>query len=250
MTCTLNKVEMKPVDQDRAEKIKFAPPSILPRSVSLAPRPRRTDRCAAFPLEDQIAVMDAHIRLARQYGRPTTLHNVRCNGPMLDALQKHAPITDAAPLVLHSFQGPADMIPSFNALGPGVYFSLSGSLAKIKREKAERVAREVPFDRLLVETDSPDGRISGSSTGEGRGPAEPSVSGADDLGRTIPIDCSLEPAPCCAQPSAREERTPRLNHPKNLAHVIMLIAQLSGRAPGDIAAHATRNAMRVFRVKG
>lgn len=216
----------------------------------------RSDRCPV-PLEEQLSVMTEHLHLARKYARPTSLHMVRCAGPMLDALKKlGGPVTHESPVVLHSFQGPPEMIPAFMALGPGVYFSLSGTLARIKRDKAVRVAREVPLDRLLVETDSPDGLLRLTSLGgQGQGEAEHAI--AEGLVRVNERDGSPEPAGCSCGDIGRgdKEMSPAaaagLNHPRNLMSVVQFLAALTGgtRTAEEIALHATRNAVKVFGLK-
>ena len=56
--------------------------------------------------------------------------------------------------LLHSFSGPVEMIPPLVKLG--AYFSLSGYFAHARKERQRAAFRQIPRDRLLIETDAPD----------------------------------------------------------------------------------------------
>jgi TatD DNase family protein len=56
--------------------------------------------------------------------------------------------------VLHSYSGPADLVPIYAGLG--LCFSFAGPVSWANARKPPAAARAVPADRLLVETDAPD----------------------------------------------------------------------------------------------
>ena len=77
----------------------------------------------------------------------------------------------AAPVILHGFAGPADMIPKLRALG--CYFSLGTLVTSPHAKKAHAAAEQTPLDRMLLETDSPDGHM--WTEADESLPCEPSV---------------------------------------------------------------------------
>jgi TatD DNase family protein len=56
--------------------------------------------------------------------------------------------------VLHSFGGPAEMVPTLAKLG--AFFSFPGYFLHERKRRQRETFRHVPTDRLLVETDAPD----------------------------------------------------------------------------------------------
>ena len=56
--------------------------------------------------------------------------------------------------MLHSYGGSAEMVEQW--VNAGAYLSFSGNVAEEKRGKLRDALREVPLDRLLIETDAPD----------------------------------------------------------------------------------------------
>ncbi len=93
-----------------------------------------------------------HIAVARETGLPLVVHTRDADDDMAEIL-KDETAKGAFKGVLHSFcSGRALMETAF---GIGFYFSISG-MATFKRSEALRgLLKEVPLDRLLVETDCP-----------------------------------------------------------------------------------------------
>jgi TatD DNase family protein len=105
-------------------------------------------------VDEQVANLRRHLRLAADTGKPAILHCRSAAGQrdaqdLLIAEMRAIP----APAVLHSFSGPVDYAEAALELGAAIAF---GGLAFRRGEEASaEVARLVPVDRLLVETDSP-----------------------------------------------------------------------------------------------
>lgn len=100
--------------------------------------------------ERQVAVLAAHLALARRTGLPLLLHCLRAHAVLLELLR-------AAPLpssILHSWSGSAELVGQFCKLGH--YISFAGSITLPRARRPLESARAVPADRLLLETDSPD----------------------------------------------------------------------------------------------
>jgi TatD DNase family protein len=119
------------------------------------------------PGEVQLAGLRRHLELALALGKPLILHcrSARAERDAQDDLVRE--LRDAGfgghdwrdrfrgrvPAVLHSFSGPIDY--AEEALALGLAISISGLAFRRREESTAEVARLVPADRLLVETDSP-----------------------------------------------------------------------------------------------
>ena len=89
--------------------------------------------------------------LALELDRPCTIHCLRGWGPLLKELHSR----DRLPrFLIHSFGGSIETGIKLAALG--AYFSFSGYFLHPRKAKAVEVFRELPKDRILIETDAPD----------------------------------------------------------------------------------------------
>jgi TatD DNase family protein len=106
----------------------------------------------ASPRAAQAENFRRHIAVARATGLPLVVHTRDADDDMAEIL-KDETAKGAFRGVLHSFcSGRALMKTAF---GIGFYFSISG-MATFKRSEALReLLKEIPLDRLLVETDCP-----------------------------------------------------------------------------------------------
>jgi len=104
------------------------------------------------PRERQRAVFRAHIAAARVSGLPLIVHSREADEETVALLAEGAA---AGPLtgVIHCFSSGAYL--AEEALKLGFYISLSGILTFRKATALQAVARTLPADRVLVETDSP-----------------------------------------------------------------------------------------------
>jgi len=100
--------------------------------------------------EQQKHSFQCHLDAARQTGKPVIIHTRQARGDTLDLLRA-ADLDHAG--VLHCFTEDWDM--ARQALDLGYYISLSGIVTFRNADALRDVARRVPADRLLVETDSP-----------------------------------------------------------------------------------------------
>jgi TatD DNase family protein len=110
---------------------------------------------AFSPREAQLANLRRHLALARELAKPVILH-CRSRPGRRDAQDDLLREVDDAgrPMgILHSFSGPVDY--AERALEMGLAVSFSGLVFRRGEEGSAQVARLVPADRLLVETDSP-----------------------------------------------------------------------------------------------
>ena len=91
-----------------------------------------------------------HLEAARLTGKPVIVHTREARQDTLDMLREAA-LPQAG--VLHCFTEDWEMAKT--ALDMGYYISLSGIVTFRNAEALREVARRVPDDRLLVETDAP-----------------------------------------------------------------------------------------------
>ncbi|MDE3735891.1 TatD family hydrolase [Pseudomonas resinovorans] len=91
-----------------------------------------------------------HLDAAKLTGKPVIVHTREARADTL-ALLREAALPQAG--VLHCFTEDWDMARA--ALDLGFYISLSGIVTFRNADALREVARQVPSDRLLVETDSP-----------------------------------------------------------------------------------------------
>ena len=94
----------------------------------------------------------AHIRASRLAGLPLAIHARDADADILALLrEEHA--EGAFDFLLHCFSSTRALCEG--ALALGGYVSFSGILTFPKSQEIRDIARDVPKDRLLVETDSP-----------------------------------------------------------------------------------------------
>ena len=104
-------------------------------------------------MEAQVQAFEAQLGLARDLGRPATVHCLRAWGPLLDCLKAVGRFPDGG-LVIHGFGGGPDLVRPLAAMG--AYLSFAGGTLDDRRERARRALVQCPRERLLAETDAPD----------------------------------------------------------------------------------------------
>ncbi len=105
-----------------------------------------------FDSEKQEEAFRFQIRLATERGVPLSIHCLKAWGRMLEILEEEA--LPECGFLLHSYGGSAEMVPAFARLGG--YFSFSGYYLEERKAERREVLKEIPRDRLLIETDAPE----------------------------------------------------------------------------------------------
>ena len=103
-------------------------------------------------LATQEGIFRAQLALAREYDLPVILHILKAHEEALKILRRDG--LPKAGGVVHSYSGSEALLDAYLPLG--LHISLAGSVTFKTAVKAPAVARKVPIDRLLVETDAPD----------------------------------------------------------------------------------------------
>ncbi len=101
--------------------------------------------------ESQQESFTAHLQAAGKAGLPVIVHTRDAREDTIDLIRQHGNPEHAG--VLHCFTESWEMARA--ALDLNYYISLSGIVTFRNAEELRDVARKLPLDRLLVETDSP-----------------------------------------------------------------------------------------------
>jgi TatD DNase family protein len=153
------------------------------------------------PHPDQEKWFVAQIELAREISKPLFLHS-RDAHPRFAQILKEAKVEKA---VAHCFTGEREELHAYIDLG--LYIGITGWICDERRGgHLVQLVRDIPADRLLLETDAP----------------------------------YLTPRDLQPQPRARR------NEPAFLPHIARAVARALGRPVEDVAAQTTRNARTLF----
>ncbi|OVA00014.1 TatD family [Macleaya cordata] len=187
---------------------------------------------------DQVQVFRQQLELSKELKKPASIHCVRAFGDLLEIMQSTGPFP--AGVILHSYLGSAEMVPSLAKLG--AYFSFSGYLMDLKPQKAKKMLKSVPTERILLESDSPDalpksnldslllvqGDASVSQALQSQGADVPEFSNSSD--QTLPKET--------------------LNQPANIHSVLSFVASLLEMPEEELAELSYRNALYLFSYPG
>lgn len=102
------------------------------------------------PRDVQQTVFIRQIDIARQAGLPIIIHDRDAHGDITRIIKEHAPGVIG---VLHCFSGSMEMARDFLKLG--FYLSIAGPVTFKNAAKLLDIVKEVPLERLLIETDCP-----------------------------------------------------------------------------------------------
>jgi len=153
------------------------------------------------PHPDQEKWFVAQLELAAELGKPLFLHS-RDAHPRFAEILRNLRVAKA---VAHCFTGQAAELRAY--LDLGLYIGITGWICDERRGRhLVALAKEIPRDRLLLETDSP----------------------------------YLTPRDLHPQPKARR------NEPAHLPHILRAVARARGEAPEALAEATTRNAREFF----
>ena len=140
--------EAQPGDWDEIVRLAETEPRVV--AIGETGLDRYWDR-TPFPQQEEYFAR--HIELARRLGKPFVIHCREAEADVVTVLRaefdKHGPIR----AVMHSFSG--DRATARACLEMGLHISFAGMVTYKTAQDLRDVAKEVPLDRLLVETDCP-----------------------------------------------------------------------------------------------
>ncbi len=165
-----------------------------------------------YDIEDQLEVFRWQLRQAIRLDKACSIHCLKAFG-LLESVLRSEERLPSRGFLLHSFGGSLEMMRSFADLG--AYFSMSAYFAWDRKERQREVFRNIPLDRLLIETDAPDMG----------GPESVTPFKLDD-----------------------QERNP-INDPRNLVSVYEFAAELLGLGSDELEGQVEENFRRLFGVR-
>ena len=104
------------------------------------------------PRDAQEKSFRRHIAAARETKLPLVIHSRDCDADMARILEEETG-KGAFPAVLHCFTGGRDL--AFKAMDLGLHISFTGILTFKRSEELRTIAKDLPGERILVETDAP-----------------------------------------------------------------------------------------------
>lgn len=102
------------------------------------------------PIEMQHQYFDRHLELCRQTALPMVIHMRESGDLIVEQLRRQTSVPAG---IMHSFTGSWQC--ARQCLDMGLHISFAGMVTFKKSDDLRDVARQVPEDRLLVETDAP-----------------------------------------------------------------------------------------------
>lgn len=151
----------------------------------------------------QRPVFTEQLRIAREMDRPVTIHCLKAWGALFDAFDESPP---PPRFLMHSFGGSIEIARRLIPLG--ACFSFSGYFLLPRKAGVVEVFRQLPADRILLETDAPD---------------------------------MLPPEEIITHPLGEKR-----NHPANLAAIGNALAEALGMEPDKLATLTAGNAGECF----
>ena len=104
------------------------------------------------PRDVQMKVFQRQLQLAGEANLPVIIHTREAEAETIEILKSRG-VGVSPPGIMHCFSGSSWL--SQQAIALGFYVSLSGIVTFKKAEELRAVAKQVPLDRLLIETDCP-----------------------------------------------------------------------------------------------
>lgn len=166
------------------------------------------------PVQEQ--VFAAQVQLAIELGKPLFLHERDAHDAFVAVLDRASVRPGAQPgergalpvqAVVHCFTGSRAALAAY--LARGFFIGITGWICDERRgRELQQLVKQVPLDRLMIETDAP---------------------------FLLPRD--LKPRPADGR-----------NEPATLAHIAAVVARCMGRPLAEVAAATTANARRFFKL--
>lgn len=100
------------------------------------------------PKEIQLKLFEKQIIMANEHDLPVIVHDREAHQDTFHLLKKHKPRG-----VVHCFSGSREMMKEIVKLG--MFIGINGVVTFKNARKSLEVAKEIPIDRLLLETDAP-----------------------------------------------------------------------------------------------
>lgn len=103
------------------------------------------------PRDHQKKVFLAQINIAKELGLPIIIHDRDAHGDVLEIVKKEKAGINGG--VFHAFSGSTEM--AIEVIKEGFYVSIGGVVTYKNAKKLVEVAKEIPLEHIVIETDSP-----------------------------------------------------------------------------------------------
>lgn len=103
--------------------------------------------------EDQHAMFRKHILIAKETNLPLIIHTRDAEEDTIDILRDEGACDGKTKVLMHCFS--SNKMLAQQSIDEGFYMSFSGMITFKKNDELREIARNVPLDRLLIETDAP-----------------------------------------------------------------------------------------------
>lgn len=103
--------------------------------------------------EDQKASFVKHIHVAKDTGLPLIIHTRDAEEDTIQILRDEGACDGKTKVLMHCFSSNKTL--AQQSIDEGFYMSFSGMITFKKNDELREIARSVPLDRLLIETDAP-----------------------------------------------------------------------------------------------
>jgi len=103
--------------------------------------------------EDQQECFRKHIRMAKETGLPLIIHTRDAEEDTIQILRDEGACDSKTKVLMHCFSSNKTL--AQQSIDEGFYMSFSGMVTFKKNAELQEIARSVPLDRLLIETDAP-----------------------------------------------------------------------------------------------
>ena len=107
------------------------------------------DKKCVIDMQIQKSVFEKQVEMASIYSRPLSIHSLHTDGSILSILKKYN--TNG---IIHAFCGSLES--AYQYISAGFKISFSPSITLQNRKKLIAIAKELPLNSIVVETDSPD----------------------------------------------------------------------------------------------
>ncbi|MBN2314877.1 MAG: TatD family hydrolase [Sedimentisphaerales bacterium] len=102
---------------------------------------------------DQRRTFAAHLEIARELNLPVIIHSREAFDETMEILDQFVRLHGRLKVVFHCFSGSAEQ--ARMVIDHGFYISLTGVVTFKNATKVQEVAKNIPTDRLMLETDCP-----------------------------------------------------------------------------------------------
>lgn len=137
------------IDGSQLDKYMFEIAGLLNREKVIAIGETGLDYYWELPYELQHEMFKRHLELSKETGLPIVIHDREAHGDTLEYIKKYEPKGQ-----LHCYSGSVEMMREVLRYGD-MMFSLGGVVTYKNARVSVEVAREIPLDRLMLETDAP-----------------------------------------------------------------------------------------------